>query len=166
MVDALYATVAQVQQVLAKDAARVESNAASVPEETISVGIEAAQSEIDAKLGVIYTVPFDPVPVLITKLTVDIAAYLTDLTYRESRDHNTALSPVYLRYQRAEALLEQLQDGTAVIPPVGDTPNEPTHGTSVAIEITRPPLFGPRDFDLHPRVQCPPYWSAEGWGIH
>jgi phage gp36-like protein len=168
---ALYTTPKAVQEVLTRneaDPVDVEGNAASTDEQdVIEKNIVRAGSEIDSKLGSKYTVPFSPVPPLIEMITVAIAAYYSDLTYRESRDYATNLNPVYLRYQDAEALLLQLQQGTAVIPPDGTTPVDPTLGSgSIVVQtITRPPLFGPCDFDIYGcGVSAAPYWTADGWG--
>lgn len=167
----LYATPKAVQEVLVRDEADpidVEGTAASTDEQdVITKNIVRAGAEIDSKLGSKYTVPFSPVPPLIEMIAVAIAAYYSDLSYRETRDYGSALNPVYLRYQDAEALLLQLQTGQAVIPPDGTTPVDPTQsaGTVVVQTITRPPLFGPCDFDIYGcGMSAAPYWTADGWG--
>jgi phage gp36-like protein len=172
MTGALYTTTKAVQEVLVRDEADpvdVEGTGASTDEQdVIAKNIVRAGSEIDSKLSSKYTVPFSPVPPLIEMIAVAIAAYYTDLTFRENRDYSTDLNPVYLRYTDAEALLLQLQQGTAVIPPDGTTPVDPTQGSgAVVVEtITRPPLFSPADFDLYGSAPAqPPYWTQEGWAI-
>lgn len=161
-----YATYEEVQDVLARDASRQDGTAASIDEQTITAQIEAAESEINSRLAGQYTVPFNPVPKLINHLTVDIAAYLADLVFRETQDYNTDLNPVYLRYQRAQAMLSQLQAGTAVIPPDGTTPAPGGPGAEVAVTLTRPPLFSPAEFDTGWLSDPTPYWTDEGWAIH
>jgi phage gp36-like protein len=172
---ALYAVPADVRLVLSKGPIvrqpdLVQGNASTLADETLIEAIEQASSEIDGKLGSRYTIPFDPIPPLVKALCVNIAAYLGDLTFREVKDHETELSPVYLRYQRAQALLEQLQIGSMVIPPVGEVPDpeDPPGAGGRAVYASRTaPLFGPCDFDIS--VCGPPaadYWTPEGWAIH
>lgn len=162
-----YATLEQVQGVLARLAERVGGNASSVPEAEIGENIARAAAEIDSKLATSYTVPFDPVPPLVNAIATDIAAYLSDLTFRETKDYSSELNPVYLRYQRAEAMLEQLQNGSAVIPPEGTDPGPGTGtGATVAVVLTRPALFSPCEFDFAPASAQQAYWTDEFWGIH
>lgn len=173
MTAALYVTPKAVQEALVRredDPIDVEGTAASTDgQDVIQKNIVRAMGEIDAALYAKYTVPFSPVPSLIEMIALAIAAYYCDLTFRESRDYSTDLNPVYLRMQDARALLSQLQLGTSVIPPDGTTPVDPTQGSGpiVVDVLTRGPLFGPCDFDLYQCGQpAPPYWTAEGWGIH
>lgn len=163
-----YCTRDQVVDVLTRDAAEVEGNAGTVDDEAVDKAIQDAMAEIDSRLGIKFTVPFDPVPPLINSVAQDIAAYLTDLTFRENRDYSSELSPIYLRYQRAQAMLGRLSTGEAIIPPDGSDPENPPdtgNGLRVAAVYSRPPLVSPCDFDI-PGVfgYRPPYWTAEGWG--
>lgn len=163
----VYVDVPRVQDVLSRDAADTDGNAASDDEDAIAQAIVDAQNEIDAKLGAKYTVPFAPVPPLIASICQDIAAFLADLVFRENRDYQTDLSPIYLRYQRAQAMLGGLQTGELVIPPVDpENPEVPGTGIRVATVLTRPPLFCVGEFD----IGCGPvrrdHTTPEGWAIH
>lgn len=166
-----YCTLDEVVDVLTRNAAEVEGNAASVDGEVVAKAIADAQAEIDSRLATKYTVPFNPVPALVASIAQDIAAYLADLTFRENRDYQTELSPIYLRYQRAQAQLGRLQTGEAVIPQEGGDPENPPEtgsGLRVAAAYSRPALIDGCEFDI--RLGCSPYqaphWSPEGWAIH
>lgn len=165
-----YCTPEEVVDVLTRNAAEVDGNAASVDGEVVEKAIADAQAEIDSRLATKYTVPFSPVPPLVASIAQDIAAYLADLVFRENRDYSTELSPIYLRYQRAQAQLGRLQTGEAVIPPPGggsEPAPETGNGLRVAAVINRPPLVLGNEFDIQYGICEPvPHWSAEGWGIH
>lgn len=166
-----YCTRHDVVDVVTRDAAEVKGNAGVLDDEAVDKAILDAQAEIDSRLALKYTVPFSPVPPLINSIAQDIAAYLSDLIFRENRDMASELNPIFLRYQRAQAMLGRLQTGEAIIPPPeGGDPEEPPDtgsGLRVAAAISRPSLVSPWDFDLQRPGWCgrAPYWSAEGWGI-
>lgn len=169
---AQYCTSDDVRDVLTRDAAAEgQNNGSTLDEENIAAAIFDAQSEIDAKLATRYTVPFSPVPDLIKRITVAIAAYLADLNFRENRDMQSEMNPVLARYQRAIALLGNLSTGEAIIPQDGSDPDNPPDigsGMRVAAVYTRPPLIDPCAFDLgYPRPGAVlSHRYAEGWGIH
>lgn len=160
-----YCSRDEVRDVLTRDAEDVANNGASLDNEVLDKAIVDAQSEIDSRLTARYTVPFSPVPSIVNAICQDIAAYLADLTFRQNRDHQSELSPVYLRYQRSMALLVALQTGETRIPPDGGDP-EPTGGGAVAVgTVTRPPLISAADvWNCGP--EWPDYWTPEGWAIH
>lgn len=110
-----YATTADVKRVL-QGSENGEGTAASLLDDSIALEITNAQAQIDATLSQVYRVPFNPVPVLIKTLAIDIAAYLCDLNYRESREYESDNYPIIRRYNRARELLEWLRNGTMVIP--------------------------------------------------
>lgn len=163
-----YCTRDEVVDVLTRNAAETSGNAGSDDPDAIDKAIRDASQEIDAKLALKYTVPFNPVPKLINAICQDIAAYLSDLVFRENRDYTSDLSPIYLRYQRAEDLLGKLSTGEAIIPPDGTEPEPPDTGSGirVAAAFSRPGLIDPCDFDIGRGYGRPPYWSPEGWAIH
>ena len=112
-----YTTPAEVRLVLTRDPNQTAGNAASLSDETIQGEIDSAQQRVDGRLALVYQVPFaDPVPTLIRDITRDIAAYLSDLTFREVRDYGSELNPVYMRYKDAVALLEQIATGKTTVP--------------------------------------------------
>lgn len=116
-----YTTVAEVKDILAKDAENVARTAASLSDSKIQEQIKGAEEEVNSRLGVRYTVPFtDPVPAVVEYITRDFAAYYSDMVYRQSKDFSSELDPVYLRYQRAMELLKDLASGDAtIVPPDG-----------------------------------------------
>lgn len=163
-----YCSRDEVVDVLTRDAAEVEGNAGSDDPDAIDKAIRDAQAEIDSRLGTKYTVPFSPVPPLINSIAQDIAAYLADLIFRENRPHATELSPIYLRYQRAQAMLGRLSTGEAIIPPDSSDPENPPDtgsGLRVAAAYSRGALITGCEFTIGASYQRPPHWSAEGWGI-
>lgn len=117
----------------------------------IEYQIEAAQAEVDGRLAGRYKVPFDaPVPALAKALTIDVAAYLSTLTYRQSKDFSVD-DPVRLRYQRALDMLKDIAAGNIDLPVVtdpggGDTP-APV-GTPSVHNPYEGDLFTPRDWGL------------------
>jgi phage gp36-like protein len=111
-----------VRELLARDGGSVspgQGTAASLPDETFDSAIVRASARVDSMLGAVYTVPFvapPATPVMVVDITEAIAAYDVDRTFREVRDYQSELNPVYLRYKEAMALLGQLQKGLATLP--------------------------------------------------
>jgi phage gp36-like protein len=127
-----YTTPAEVRLVLTRDLDQTAGNAASLSDATILSEIASAQQRVDGRLALVYQVPFaDPVPLLIRDITRDVAAYLSDLTFREVRDYGSELNPVYLRYKDALALLEQIATGKTTVPGDPVPPESEASGLSV-----------------------------------
>jgi hypothetical protein len=120
-----YATPTDVRAVLARDPEEPVGTAASLPDPELAVRIEAAAAQVDAALaGAGYTVPITgTVPVLVREITVAIAAWLADLTYRQNKEHEGPAAPVLQRYQWATGLLAQIAGRVVVVPglPAPDT---------------------------------------------
>jgi phage gp36-like protein len=129
-----YTSPDEVRLVLTRDLAQTAGNAASLANETIQEQINSAMQRIDGKLALRYKVPFsDPIPKLIRDIARDIAAFLTDLTFREIRDYGSELNPVYLRYQDAVKLLDSIAKGETVVP--GEPPpGESETGTMTVVD--------------------------------
>jgi phage gp36-like protein len=107
-----------VRELLARDGASA-GTAASLPDNTIDDAIVAASNKIDSRLGAVYTVPFatpPSTPAMVVDICKALAAYDADLTFREVRDYESEMNPVYLRYKEAMDLLGQLQKGLATLP--------------------------------------------------
>lgn len=130
-----YTTPDEVRLVLTRDLLQVAGNAASLPNETIEAEINSAQQRVDGKLALRYKVPFtDPAPTLIRDITRDVAAYLSDLTFREVRDYGSELNPVYLRYKDALALLDSIAKGETIVP--GDpVPPDSEESSLTVVEV-------------------------------
>lgn len=146
-----YCTVEQVRGVLARDVAQATGTAAGLFDvDILEYHIGAAQAEIDGRVAGRYVTPFpDPVPALIASVTVDVAAWLATLTYRQSKDI-AADDPVRLRYERAFGLMQGLSDGSIDLPP-GHTPGDGGAETAGGASTRNPylgKLFGPDDFGL------------------
>ena len=77
--------------------------------------INDAQMEIDSYCRAQYSVPFDPVPGLIRKLTVDITLY--NLISRRGLDEDGPDVILVKRYRDAVKLLENLAKGIVTIGP-------------------------------------------------
>ena len=82
----------------------------------ITEKINDAQMEIDSYCRAQYPVPFDPVPGLIRKLTVDITLY--NLISRRGLDEDSPDVILVKRYRDAVKLLENLAKGIVTIGPV------------------------------------------------
>ncbi len=125
-------------------------NAGDLDDAQILLEIENASSQIDDTLRTVYTVPFDPVPPMIHSLATDIAAYLSDLNYRKSREYESDNYPIIRRYNRARELLEFYRNGNMILPVTRDIDD-----TSGAVVIhaydgtlfTVEDIFGPLERD-------------------
>lgn len=122
-----------VRELLARDGGGVSpgaGTAASLPDDTIDAAIDRASARVDSRLGAVYSVPFAAppnTPVMVVEIVLALAAYDADLTFREVRDYQSELNPVYLRYKDAMDLLAQLQKGLATLPDY--VPPDPDPGT-------------------------------------
>jgi phage gp36-like protein len=106
-----YTTPNGVRLILAPEGNPDPSTAAGLSDVELQEAIDEGASEINARLGSRYSVPFaGAVPTLIEKLNRDIAAYLANLVYRRG-DPLDVDDPVRLRYNRARDLLNQLAKG-------------------------------------------------------
>lgn len=146
-----YTDVARVRAQVSRDPSATNGTAGSLDDGTILLEIDAARSLIDSRLGAVYAVPFNPVPRVIQDIATALAAFNSDLTFREVRDYQSELNPVYLRYRNAMELLGQLQKGLATlpdyVPPDPDPgPGDAPGGDVVGVinpnlcEFTRPPV--------------------------
>lgn len=121
-----------------------------------------ASDMIDARLGVVVSVPLvAPVPDLVVGVCVDIAGYRAWLAFRGSRDLEDN-DPFALRYRDAVALLRDIVDGKATLPPTkGSGPD----GEPAVFDAYEGRMFGMDDFGLgaYPPGAERPY-SSGGWG--
>jgi phage gp36-like protein len=162
-----YSDWEELQELLSRDDDSRPGTAGSLPQETLEEAIESADAVIDGRLGSMYTVPFgDPPPKLVTKISLAIAAYEADLTFREVRDYSSELNPVYLRYKDAMALLTELQQGKSVLPDY--TPPDPDPGPddnpndSGSIVDVINPAHCPIYPGYRPDISTPEFWS-QAW---
>lgn len=163
-----YSTVEQVQLIVVRDPNQDEGTGSSLPVPTIEDAIDEADREIDGKLRSIYTVPFNPVPALVSRISRDIAAYLSDLTFREVRDYQSDLNPILLRYKRAQDMLKLLVSGEMDLPSI---PSAETNASGLIVAGLDDGglLLSPTDVDIHRyhpvnrRTGWPP--AGDWWGI-
>jgi phage gp36-like protein len=79
----------------------------------ISYAITSAEGQVDLSLRKRYDLPLnDPVPSIVVSLATDIAAYLSDLTFRGNQPYQNAMHPMRLRYERANLILSQIAGGS------------------------------------------------------
>lgn len=157
-----YTTPDEVRLVLTRDLTQTAGNAASLTDVTILGEINSAQQRVDGKLALRYLVPFAaPVPTLIRDITRDIAAYLSDLTFREVRDYGSELNPVYLRYKDALALLDSIAKGDTIVP--GDPVPDPSAvGTMTVVDTYEGQSRLGDFFDEPHRGDGPILWGRYG----
>ena len=146
---AAYTTAFDVRAVVARHPYS-RGSAAELSDEQINDAISNAQSQVDGYLRRRYTVPFaDPIPALAVSLTVDIAAYLAGLNWYQETELLKD-DPLALRYERAVALLKDIQAGEIDLDD-GDG-GAPDADTSGAMGTPRNrytgQLFGLRSFGL------------------
>lgn len=155
----MYATVTDVRLAVARDPSKARS-AANLADDQINQAIEDAQSQVDGYLRRRYSLPLPaPVPALAKSLVIDIAAYLAGLNYYQETQL-LADDPLSLRYQRAIALLKDIQDGEIDLD-VGDGagPAPDTAGSmSRPVRQYDGSMFGLSDFGLG--YGC----GDRGWG--
>jgi phage gp36-like protein len=122
-----YSTLADVEKALPEDALvqlTDDENIGIVNEERVTRAIDDADEEIDGYLGSRHTVPLEPVPGIIRKLSADIAAYNLYARRLEEVPDTRAT-----RYKNAVRFLEQVAKGAISLgaedpdgTPVSDTP--------------------------------------------
>lgn len=132
-----YVTTKDVRVVLPRDLSRPGSNLPELFDDTeINRAILDAQGEVEAKTGMVY-VDADDVPEVLKGAIVDIATYILAIRYEalnvsgslppEGGTSQTAQSalqqpshasshPVVARWERAQALLQAIYNGHAVLP--------------------------------------------------
>lgn len=140
-----YLTVEKLRVALNPNDTDPARTAASLPGTWLERCITDAETEIDARLGTRYTVPFDPVPDLVVRLVTDFAVYTATLYWRETVDLEER-DPVQLRYQAAKTLLNDVVSGKAEVPGVSEPESEAGVGDPQNVHSV--PLFEAGDFDL------------------
>lgn len=112
-----YADVAAVRLALSPNGDATDSgSAASLADTDLQAALDDATDEVNGKISGRYGDPvsISPVPTILTRITRDIAAYFATLTFRRG-DPILAGDPVQLRYNAAESLLTQIQNGTLAL---------------------------------------------------
>lgn len=155
-----YASLTQVRTVLSRSDGSTADTAASLPDDRITAALQEADDEINAKLAGVYAVPFTgTVPDMIVRIATSIAAYLADLTFREVRDYQSDLNPVFLRYRHAQETLTALASGSLDLdaPPATDqTLDEGVMVTS----YSDGDVFTDCDTPIPPRLSSRSWWGV------
>ena len=136
-----YAEVDDVRLVVARDLNRPRNTAADMTDEHIQAALDSAQAEIDARLRHRYPTPFNPVPSLVKQLTIDIAAYVATINFRQERVLQDGDATVRM-YNRACCLLDDLSKGDASLD-VGDGSGDPAPSTASGMGRPISPAVGP-----------------------
>jgi phage gp36-like protein len=142
-----YATVAGVRDVLSREVAEGQGDGAgggdpdeeyattgaALSDDALARRIRTAANQIDGALAPYYAVPFNPdePPGLVIDLTEAIAAYLAELTHRQSEDLPDE-DPAQRRYQWALDQLRAIAAGEVYLPGVDRKPTPYTGHGSVA----------------------------------
>ena len=107
----LYATVADLREVLdATDAGT--GTAAQLTDQQLTMALFDASSELSVFAGAVYdssSAPYDPPP-MFHNLTLSLAAFYATVNYLKHKEL-APTHPVYLRYQRAVTILDDVRDG-------------------------------------------------------
>lgn len=96
----------------------------------IEYEISNADNQIDMVLRRRYALPFTvTIPLVLTNLSVDIAAALCDMIFRGSREYESALHPLRLRYERALLILDRIATGDYPLFNPGEEPVVESEGS-------------------------------------
>lgn len=107
-----------------------DNNTGTVDESKVNEAIEEAVGEIDAYAQNRYTLPFNPVPKIIKKLTIDLAIY--SLFARRGLNADNNEDQVIIQ-QRKDAIkfLENLARGLVTIGPAPHQSLKPAPGVTI-----------------------------------
>jgi hypothetical protein len=173
----VYASVDQLRSVLCRDERRRSTTAASLSDDDLTEALKSASGEVDGaatKAGYGTPFPADRVPHLVKAVTLALAAWMADLTFRQGVAHENRLDPVLQRYDWAQALLVAWAKRDKTIPGADDPSSVGSGDVVVGAPINRydGQLFGPEE--LAPavppfgedRFYDPDYWRwghGRGW---
>lgn len=154
-----YATPDDVRAAISGYGASDQGSAAGLTDEQLLGPLQEAHDEIDARLAVRYQTPFDdmrypdpvPVPALVRRICVGIAAYLATLTFLRGALLEPT-HPVSLRYARAQQMLSGIANGSINLdlpagPPAEQAAETSDGGASVVNQYTGT-LFDLCDFGI------------------
>lgn len=132
-----YSTVEEVRTVLrgwVESPIEPDVTPSALSDAQIEYEIGNADEQINAVLRRRYTLPLPiPVPAILKNLSVDIAAALSDMIFRGSREYQSPLSPARLRYERALLILDHIANGDYPLYNAGEGPELPTEAGSIVI---------------------------------
>lgn len=139
----MYGTIEALRSALTAILPTVNRSAAQLSDADLTTALEDAAAEIDAALSPYYAIPVTgpddgPTPDLVTRIALNIAAYVATLQARGSADLSER-DPAVLRYQRARVLLSDIASGRLTIDAARD-----------AGDTTTTPAFSPTGYDTNP----------------
>lgn len=126
----------------------------------IEWAISDADSQIDSILRSIYMVPLpDPLPDIIVTLSTNMAAVLSDIMWRGSREYANELAPPRIMWDRCTRILTNIGRGSVQLYNVGEGP-EKVGNESVVIN----PYAGDvlLDRDVYPHGNSPDVMAGGG----
>lgn len=109
-----YCSITDVKTVLRGTSGDLPAGADKLDDDQIQQSIDNAQAEVDLALSQFYITPLNPVPDTIKIITQDIAAFVSDLTFRMSKPYSIT-NPLWIRYQRVKMFLDGITKGTYYI---------------------------------------------------
>lgn len=140
-----YCSIDDVKAILRGTSGDLPAGADKLDDDQIQQSIDNAQVEVDLALSQFYIVPLNPIPAIIKVITQDIAAFMSDLTFRMSKPY-TITNPLWIRYQRVKGFLDGITKGKYYVNVSDanlrqDTSEviNPYEGTLITIDM----LFGP-----------------------
>lgn len=164
----LYATVADLRNVLSGTDAGT-GTAAALTDDQLTLALYSASNRVSVYAGNTYdssTPQADP-PSILHDLALDLAAFWADATYLKHKAVDPK-SPIYIKYQNAMQVLNDVRDGKILLDPVP----APGIGQETGIIINRvPPVFTGRDSNtrLDPVTGTleadSPFWTARTGGL-
>lgn len=149
---------------------QIKSAARAIAVELTSDQIAASQpwadSRIDARLSLVYAVPFKrPIPRIIQQISADLAAYKAITEAYFAGGENTVPVAAKELFDRAEKMLLELANGQSGIPvsELGSSYAPPPPNFATSATPGRVPIL--RQFDLVnvPNTTQPPFAPRRGW---
>jgi phage gp36-like protein len=114
----LYATVDQLRSVMQGTDAGI-GTAAELSDAQLTLALQAGTNRVSAYVGNTFdsSTPQATPPPILQDLTLDLAAFWATATYMKHKQI-TAQHPVYIKYQDAVKMLEDIRDGRVRFDPV------------------------------------------------
>lgn len=151
---------------MVRDALRV---ADAAPPDNVRIPVDSLddvtdiQPHIDESDGLVglYCSGKDIAVAVLAGLSRDVAAYLLVLAWRGSADFDTQTDPVWLRYQHAMTVLEDI--GSGKISPVSTDPDQPSDLGQDAVYNPVTPWLVTTDVFGRPRIVDQPWGYPGSW---
>jgi phage gp36-like protein len=164
----LYASVADLRNVMSGTDSGT-GTAAQLTDAQLELALYSSSNRVSVYAGNVYdsSSPQAVPPAILHDLTLDLAAFWAAKTYMKNKSVETT-SPVYIAYQNAMSLLEDVRDGKIQL----GVSAAPGVGEDVGTVINRiPPVFTGRDSNVRidPTTGVleadSPFWTARTGGL-